>query len=265
MDVNDFAKMKRLKRPIKMITCYDYWTAKIIADTKVDCVLVGDSASMVMHGFSSTINADIDMMEVHIESVKRGINGKFIIGDMPFLSCRKSITETMSSVEKLMKAGAHSIKLEGLIGNEKVIKHIVDSGIPVMGHIGFTPQSVNMFGNKIVQGKNDKTTHQLLYSAKILEDLGCFAIVLECMPANLVKQITEKLSIPTIGIGAGPDTSGQVLVLQDLLGSDPEFNPLFLKKYLNIHELIKKAVNAYCIDVDEKKFPSNVYSYGGNK
>ena len=250
MDVNNFLKMKQQGKSIKIITCYDYWTAKIISETNVDCVLVGDSASMVMHGYDSTILADIKMMELHIKAVKKGLNNKFIIGDMPFLSYRKSLNETMDAVEKLMKAGAHSIKLEGIIGNEELIKHIIASGIPVMGHLGFTPQSINMFGNSIVQGKEKQAAQELLQSAKKLEDLGCFAVVLECVTATLAKQITDTLSIPTIGIGAGANTSGQVLVLQDLLGSDPEFNPKFLKKYLNINGLIKDAVNQYCLDVD---------------
>jgi len=262
MDINDFLKMKLQAKPIKMITCYDYWSSKIIAETNIDCVLVGDSASMVMHGYDSTIGANVEMIETHIKAVKKGINNKFIIGDMPFLSYRKSITETMYAVEKLMKAGAASIKLEGLDGNQKSIKHIIDSGVPVMGHLGFTPQSINVFGNQIIQGKEENKANQLIEAAKELEDLGCFAVVLECIPNKISKKITEKLSIPTIGIGAGSSTSGQVLVLQDLLGCDHKFQPKFLKKYLNLHDLIKKAVNDYCKDVDNKIFPSCQHSYG---
>lgn len=262
MNINDFLKMKQQSKPIKMITCYDYWSAKILAETNVDCVLVGDSSAMIMHGFDSTVYADTSMIETHIKAVKKGINDKFIIGDMPFLSYRKSLGLAMDSVEKLMKAGAHSVKLEGLIGNEELIKHIIASGVPVMGHLGFTPQSINMFGNSIIQGKEEQAAQELINSAKKLEDLGCFAIVLECIPTMLAKNITDILAIPTIGIGAGSSTSGQVLVLQDLLGSDPDFNPKFLKKYLNIHGLIKEAVNQYCLDVDADRFPSKEHSYG---
>jgi 3-methyl-2-oxobutanoate hydroxymethyltransferase len=257
MNINDFLTAKT----IKMITCYDYWTAKIIAETDIDCVLIGDSASMVMHGFESTVSADIEMMVAHTRAVKRGIKDKFLIGDMPFLSYRKSLAETMDAVEKLMKAGAHSIKLEGLVGNEELIKHIIASGVPVMGHLGFTPQSTNLFGKSIVQGKDTQSAQLLIESAKALEDLGCFSIVLECIPEDLSKQITDLLSIPTIGIGAGPHTSGQVLVLQALLGCNPDFNPKFLKKYLNIHGLIKDAVNHYCREVETGAFPTINHSY----
>ncbi len=262
MNINDFLKMKQEAKAIKMITCYDYWSAKILAKTNVDCVLIGDSSAMVMHGFDSTVSADTSMIETHIKAVKKGINNKFIIGDMPFLSYRKTLPLAMESVEKLMKVGAHSIKLEGVFGNEDLIKHIIASGVPVMGHLGFTPQSINMFGNSIVQGKGEQASQQLIESAKILEDLGCFAIVLECISSSLAKTITDILSIPTIGIGAGSGTSGQVLVLQDLLGADPDFNPKFLKKYLNIHGLIKDAVNQYCSDVDSGIFPDVAHSYG---
>jgi 3-methyl-2-oxobutanoate hydroxymethyltransferase len=262
MDINDFLKMKLQAKPIKMITCYDYWSSKILAETNIDCILVGDSALMVMHGYDSTISANVEMIEIHIKAVKKGINNKFIIGDMPFLSYRKSDTETMYTVEKLMKAGANSIKLEGLNGNQKLIKHITNSGVPVMADLGFTPQSINVFGNQIVQEKEESKVNQLIEAEKELEGLGCFAIVLECIPNKISKRITETLSIPTIGIGAGLSASGQVLVLQDLLGCDPKFHPKFLKKYLNLYDLIKKSVNDYCKDVDNKTFPSCQHSYG---
>jgi 3-methyl-2-oxobutanoate hydroxymethyltransferase len=261
MNINDFSKMKQENMPIKMITCYDYWSAKIVAETNIDCVLVGDSSAMIMHGYDSTVFADTNMIETHIKAVKKGIKDKFIIGDMVFLSYRKSLSFAMKAVEKLIKAGAHSIKLEGVIGNEELIKHIVASGVPVMGHIGFTPQSINVFGNAVVQGKEKQGAQELIKSAKILEDLGCFSIVLECIPSQLASNITDALSIPTIGIGAGSGTSGQVLVLQDLLGADPDFNPKFLKKYLNIHGLIKDAINQYCQDVDTKLFPDINHAY----
>ncbi|MFN7039212.1 MAG: 3-methyl-2-oxobutanoate hydroxymethyltransferase [Alphaproteobacteria bacterium] len=265
MDINDFYKMKQNNQPIRMITCYDYWSAKIIADTNIDCVLVGDSAAMVMHGADSTTYADIEMIVVHIKAVKNGIPHKFIIGDLPFLSYRKSLNKAMIAVEKIIKAGANAVKLEGIEGNEKIVKHIIESGIPVMGHLGFTPQSVNIFGNKIVQGKNTEQAEKLMKDTKMVEELGCFALVLECIPSNLAKKITDSLSIPTIGIGAGPHTSGQVLVLQDMLGANPNFNPKFLKKYADIYSIIKDSINAYCHEVDTHVFPSKEHCYAEGK
>jgi 3-methyl-2-oxobutanoate hydroxymethyltransferase len=260
MDINKFYSMKQECKSIKMITCYDYWSAKIIAQTNIDCVLVGDSAAMVMHGEKDTITANIDMMTNHIKAVANGIGNKFIIGDMPFLSYAKSISETMQVVEKIMQSGANAIKLEGVNGYESIIKHIVNSGVPVMGHIGFTPQSANMFGNKIVRGRGDQAK-ALIADAKKLQDLGCFSIVLECVPPNIARDVTNILDIPTIGIGAGSHTSGQVLVLQDMLGANQEFKPKFLKQYLNITDLIKNAVNEYCFEVDQGIFPTQEHCY----
>ena len=265
MNIKDFKTCKQAGWLIKMITCYDYWTAKILANTNIDCILVGDSAAMVMHGHDSTIPANVDMLASHIRAVKLGIGDKFIIGDLPFMSYRKSLGEAMSAIEVFMKAGANAIKLEGVLGNEDIIKHIISSGVPVMGHLGFTPQSINMYGASYVQGKGDFQAKQLMEAAKKLEDLGCFSIVLECIPHLLAAEITNALSIPTIGIGAGNKTSGQVLVLQDLIGADPSFNPKFLKKYLDVSTLIKNAVNAYCSDVDAKIFPDMAHSYSEAK
>jgi 3-methyl-2-oxobutanoate hydroxymethyltransferase len=205
------------------------------------------------------------MLASHIRSVKSGIGGKFIIGDLPFMSYRKSLSEAMSAIEVFMKAGANAIKLEGVLGNEEIIKHIIASGVPVMGHLGFTPQSINMYGSSYVQGKGESQAKQLMEAAKKLEDLGCFSMVLECIPHLLAEEITNSLSIPTIGIGAGNKTSGQVLVLQDLIGADPSFNPKFLKKYLDVSTLIKDAVNTYCSDVDSSIFPDMEHSYSEAK
>ena len=265
MNIKDFQAMKQAGAPIKMITCYDHWSAKILANTNINCILVGDSAAMVMHGHDSTIPADIEMLATHIRAVRSGIGKKFVIGDLPFMSYRKSLSEAMAAVEIFMKAGANSIKLEGVLGNEEIIKHIISSGVPVMGHLGFTPQSINMYGTSYVQGKGESQAKQLMEAAKKLEDLGCFSIVLECIPHLLAEEVTNALSIPTIGIGAGNKTSGQVLVLQDLIGADPSFNPKFLKKYLDISTLIKDAVNSYCSDVDSRVFPDIAHSYSEAK
>lgn len=259
--INDFALKKNNNEPISMITCYDYWSAVIINETEIDAVLVGDSAAMVMHGFDTTVNAEVEMMAYHLAAVKRGIKDKFLIVDLPFLAHRKSDQYAMEIVDKYLKLGANAVKIEGAGSNLKIINHIVESGVPVMGHIGLTPQSVNSIGGFLVQGKNDETAKQLIEDAKALENAGCFSIVLELIPAQLAKQITELINISTIGIGAGSQTSGQILVLQDLLGLSKSFNPKFLRKYLNGFELIKTALNNYDQDVKKKLFPGEKESY----
>ena len=249
------------QKKISVVTCYDYWSAKIIANSNIDAVLVGDSTAMVMHGFDTTTNADISMMEFHTAAVKRGANNKFIIADMPFLAHRKGTEVLMNSVDRLIKAGANAIKIEGAGDNLKIISHVVNSGIPVMGHIGLTPQSVNQFGGFNVQGKENETAEQLINDALALENVGVFAIVLELVPEIVAEKITKALSIPTVGIGAGNKTSGQVLVLQDLLGMNKNFNPKFLRKYLNGFSLITDALNEYDRDVKAETFPSKSESY----
>lgn len=261
MKINDFAQMKSEKKKISMITCYDYVTAKIIDKTEINSILVGDSVAMVMHGHHSTTAATIEMMATHIAAVSRGITKKFIVGDMPFLSYRKSLTDTMNNVQTLIQAGAHAVKLEGAAGNLDIIKHIVESGIPVMGHIGLTPQSVLALGGHKVQGKNQEAKKRLAEEARALEMAGCFAIVLECIPADLATEITQQLSIPTIGIGAGPDTDGQILVLHDMLGLQTEFKPKFLKHYLNSEELILHALNTYVHEVETQLYPADEHLY----
>lgn len=254
--VNEFFEAKQNKRNISMVTCYDFWSAKILSKTDIDAVLVGDSAAMVMHGYETTVNATIEMMEMHIAAVNRGLKNKFLIGDMPFLAHRKGIKETMNSVDKLIKAGAQAVKIEGANGQIKIIHHVVDSGIPVMGHLGLTPQSIHQFGGFKVQGKDEEVTHHLIDSAFQLQDAGVFAIVLELVPAKVAEKITNKLSIPTIGIGAGPSTSGQILVFQDLLGMDENFTPKFLRKFMDGSQLITESINTYNEEVKANTFPS---------
>ena len=261
MNVNDFKIKKGNSQKVSVITCYDYTFARIIDNTDVDCVLVGDSGSMIMHGYPSTVHASVDMMVQLTKAVSRGLNNKFIIGDMPFLSNRIGLKKAMKTVDLLMKAGAHAIKLEGVAGNEKVIEHIVESGVPVMGHIGLTPQSVNAFGGYTVQGKNTKKAEKLIKEAKTLESLGCFGMVLECIPSGLAKIITDSISISTIGIGAGPDTDGQVLVLQDMLGMNNEIKPKFVRHYLKGSELIHNALNSFHSDVLNLQYPLKEESY----
>lgn len=244
-----------------MVTCYDYWSARILAETNIDSVLVGDSAAMVMHGFQNTLPATVDLMASHIAAVIKGIGDKFVVGDMPFCSYRKDLASNIDAVQKIMQAGAHAIKLEGVIGNEDLIKHIVASGVPVMGHIGLTPQSIYQLGGFKVQGKTAQAEKILLQQAKALEDAGCFSVVLECMPTALAKSITEKISIPTIGIGAGPYTSGQILVLHDLLGFNKDFKPKFVKKYLDGAALMQDALNKYSAEVKAQQFPDQENAY----
>lgn len=261
MNILDFKRMKQANEKISMVTCYDYWSASIIQQTDIDCVLVGDSAAMVMHGHETTIPATLDMMAYHTAAVKRGANDKFIIADVPFLAHRKGFNEAMDCVQVLMQAGADAIKLEGAAGNEALIEHLVTSGVPVMGHLGLTPQSVHQLGGFRVQGKEQQAADKLLDNARILEKAGCFAIVVECIPSPLAKTVTQQLSIATIGIGAGNDTDGQVLVLQDLLGLSGEFNPKFVRQFMPGGDLMKQALNSYHREVKCRDFPAQAESF----
>jgi len=261
MNVIEFVQKKKNGEKISMVTCYDHWSAKILNTSTVDSLLVGDSLSMVVYGHKSTLSATPEMMAQHIEAVAKGAPDKFIIGDMPFPSFRLGKVEAMKTVDLLMKAGAHCIKLEGVDGHEDVIEHIIRSGVPVMGHLGLTPQSINLFGGFKVQGKNDSAAEHLVQQAMKLEALGCFSVVLECIPASLAQRITEAIEIPTIGIGAGLSVDGQVLVLQDLLGMNTDFKPKFLKTYMSGQQSIQEAVNTYDQEVKSKLYPSSKESY----
>ena len=261
MNVLTFRQRKQDRQKISMVTCYDHWSAKILNDTDVDCILVGDSLAVVMHGFDSTVHATIEMMELHVAAVARGAPDKFIVADMPFLSCSKGLETAMNDVHRLMRAGAHGVKIEGDKHQVEIIRHIVEAGVPVMGHIGLTPQSVHNLGGHRVQGKDEGKAANLLESASKLEAAGCFAIVLECVPVKLGACITHAASIPTIGIGAGPNTDGQVLVLHDLLGVNPDFKPKFLRQYADSRSMVSSAVNRFHTDVVERAFPSLQESY----
>lgn len=259
--VLDFQKKKSLNQKISMVTCYDYTSAKIVTASNVDCILVGDSVAMTMHGAETTLEATTKLMALHVQAVRKGAPSKFIVGDMPFLAHRGSLDRTMESVRLIMKAGAQAVKIEGIEGSEKTIHHIVESGVPVMGHLGLTPQSVHQFGGFKVQGTQPDAKAQLLDQAKRLERAGAFCVVLECMPTDVASYVTSNLQIPTIGIGAGNGCSGQVLVLQDLLGMNPEFQPKFVRQYLNGFELVKRALNQYDSEVKSGVFPSATESY----
>lgn len=261
MNILDFANRKSSGEKISMVTCYDHWSAKILNESDIDTILVGDSLSMVMHGFDSTIHATVPMMAMHTAAVRRGAPNKFIVGDMPFLSVRRGLETAMDGVQALMQAGANCVKIEGAEGQLEIMAHIVESGVPVMAHLGLTPQSLEAFGGHKVQGRNEGAAARIIDQAKAVEAAGCFALVLECVPAPLGKSITERLSIPTIGIGAGADTDGQVLVLQDLLGMDPGFKPKFLRHYLDGSARLETALNCYHADVLGGEFPSPAESY----
>ncbi|CAG2111484.1 unnamed protein product [Medioppia subpectinata] len=261
MNLLDFETKKLANEKITMLTCYDYTSARIVADTRIDCLLVGDSVAMTVHGFKHTVSATVDMMRAHTEAVQRGAPNKFIVSDLPFLSYRQSLDSSIRAVQALVQAGAHAVKLEGSAGNQPLIKHIVESGVPVMGHLGLTPQAVLGLGGYRVQGKTEAAAKHLLDSAFNLQDAGCFGLVLECIPALVAKQITQALAIPTIGIGAGPYCDGQVLVWQDMLGLTNGLKLTFVKQFLDGGKLCKESINEYNDEVKAGTFPQREHSY----
>lgn len=262
MKIHDFKKKKQEQSKICMMTCYDYPSACIINESKIDCVLVGDSVAMAIHGHETTIMANIDMMVLHTQAVARGLKQQFLITDLPFLSHKLSLSQTVKHTQQVLQAGAHAIKIEGGDSDScQRIAFLVQAGIPVMGHIGLTPQSIHQLGGYKVQGKNHLQAELLLQQAMELEQAGCFALVLECIPQALAKTITKALTIPTIGIGAGADTDGQVLVWHDLLGMQADFNPKFVKKYLQGKDLILDAINHYANDVHQVNFPQAEHTF----
>ena len=255
-------KMKLNGEKISMITAYDFSFAKIFDAAGIDVILVGDSASNVMAGHETTLPITLDQMIYHAQSVLRGIHHCFVVVDLPFGTYQSNSDIALASAIRIMKeTGAHAIKLEG--GKEAIdsIKRIVAAGIPVMGHLGLTPQSIYKFGTYNVRAKEDEEANKLRTDAKLLQEAGCFATVIEKIPANLAKEVSESLTIPTIGIGAGNYCDGQVLVMHDMLGINTEFNPRFLRKYLNMHEQITGAVQQYIADVKSKDFPNENESY----
>jgi 3-methyl-2-oxobutanoate hydroxymethyltransferase len=261
--VPEFRKRKLAGQKISMITCYDASFARIVNESPIDLILVGDSSAMVMHGHDSTIHADEAMIETHVAAVARTAKNKMIIADMPFLSNRMGIAHATAIAGQFLRAGAHAVKIEGIRGNEELVRHLVGTGIPVMGHLGLTPQFVNQFGGMKVQATSSEAQDLLIKDAKTFEDAGAFSLVLECVPNSIAKTVSELLAISTIGIGAGPHTDGQVLVLQDLLGFNPGFKPKFLRQYLGGYELFKGAFEQFHQDVTQGTFPNEKESYTG--
>ncbi len=262
MTTHQLQSMKDRGEKISMLTAYDYSYAKIVDDAGIDVVLVGDSASNVMAGHDSTLPITLDHMIYHAQSVLRAIDRALVVVDLPFGSYQGNSSEALRSAIRIMKeSGAHSVKLEG--GSEVIesVKRILSAGIPVMGHLGLTPQSIYKFGTYTVRAKELEEASKLKEDAKLLEEAGCFAIVLEKIPAKLAKEVAADLTIPVIGIGAGSDVDGQVLVLHDLLGVTKEFSPRFLRRYLNLYEDMKGAVEQYIKDVKSVDFPNENEQY----
>lgn len=257
MKIHDFKHKKASLSKISMLTCYDYPSARTIAESNIDCVLVGDSVAMVVHGFESTIMATMDMMTLHTAAVARGLNEQFLVSDMPFLSHRVSFADTITHVKRLIQAGANAVKIEGADADVcHTIQQLVSSGVPVMGHIGLTPQFIHQLGGYVIQGKEQEQATRILQQAVDLETAGCFALVIECVPSKLAKAITRTLSIPTIGIGASVETDGQVLVWHDMLGLQTDFKPRFIKQFAPGKEILLQAINAYVNEVQTAHFPS---------
>lgn len=255
-------RMKASGQKISMLTAYDYSFAKIIDGAGIDVLLVGDSASNVMAGHETTLPITLEQMIYHAGSVIRGAKRCLVVVDIPFGSYQSNSDIALASAIKIMKeTGAHAVKLEG--GEEVIdsVKKIISAGIPVMAHLGLTPQSIYKFGTYSVRAKEEDEANKLKKDAKLLEEVGCFAVVLEKIPATLAKEVSESLEIPTIGIGAGKYCDGQVLVMHDMLGINTEFKPRFLRQYLNLHELATKAVEQYINDVRKNDFPNEAESY----
>jgi len=260
--VKSLVDMKASGEKISMLTAYDYTMAKIVDGAGVDVILVGDSASNVMAGHETTLPITLDQMIYHASSVIRAIDRALVVVDLPFGSYQSDPKEALRSAIRIMKeSGAHSVKLEGGKEIKDSIKRILNAGIPVMGHLGLTPQSIYKFGTYTVRAKEEEEAKRLIEDAKMLEKVGCFAIVLEKIPAALAKQVSESVSIPIIGIGAGNDVDGQVLVLHDMLGMTHEFNPRFLRRYLNLYEDMTHAISQYVDDVKSRDFPNENEQY----
>ncbi len=259
---NSLLELKNNGEKISMLTAYDYTLAKIIDNAGIDIILVGDSASNVMAGHETTLPITLDEMIYHASSVVRAVDRALVVVDMPFGTYQGNSKKALDSAIRIMKeTGGHTVKLEG--GSEIIdsVKRILSAGIPVMGHLGLTPQSIYKFGTYTVRAKEEEEANKLIEDAKLLEDAGCYAIVLEKIPSKLAKKVAETLNIPVIGIGAGANVDGQVLVLHDMLGMNHEFNPRFLRRYLNLYDEITKGVKQYISDVKKVDFPNKDEQY----
>jgi len=255
-------EMKANGEKISMLTAYDFTMAKIVDSSGVDVILVGDSASNVMAGHETTLPITLDQMIYHASSVVRGVERALVVVDLPFGTYQSDPKEALRSAIRIMKeSGGHAVKLEGGSEIKDSIKKLLNAGIPVMGHLGLTPQSIYKFGSYTVRAKEEQEAEKLIEDAKLLERLGCFAVVVEKIPASLAQKVAEKLTIPVIGIGAGGGVDGQVLVIHDMLGMNNEFSPRFLRRYMNLYEEMTAAIGQYSKDVKARDFPNEKEQY----
>ena len=256
------SEMKQNREKISMLTAYDYTLAKIIDNAGIDVILVGDSASNVMAGHETTLPITLDQIIYHASSVVRGVNRALVVVDLPFGSYQSNSGEALRSAIRIMKeSGAHAVKMEGGEEIKESIIRILNAGIPVMGHLGLTPQSIYKFGTYTVRAKEEQEAKRLIEDAKLLDELGCFGVVLEKIPAKISKKVTSSVSCPVIGIGAGSDVDGQVLVTHDLVGLSTEFNPRFLRRYVDLNEIMTNAIKSYIKDVKNLDFPNENEQY----
>ncbi len=255
-------EMKMRGEKIAMLTAYDFSMAKIVDAAGIDAILVGDSASNVMAGFETTLPITLDQMIYHASSVVRGVSRALVVVDLPFGAYQGNSSEALRSTIRIMKeSGSHAVKLEGGREIRESVERILSSGVPVMGHLGLTPQSIYKFGTYVVRAKEEEEADRLIEDAKLLEACGCFAIVLEKIPAQLAAKVSQVLKIPTIGIGAGAGVDGQILVLHDMLGINKNFNPRFLRRYADIYEVMRQSIGNYVQDVRAQDFPNEKESY----
>ena len=260
--VKSLQEMKLDGEKISMLTSYDYTTAGIVDKSGIDVILVGDSASNIMAGHETTLPITLDQMIYHASSVIRAVERALVVVDLPFGTYQSDSQAALESAIRIMKeSGSHAVKLEGGKEIKDSIKRIIKAGIPVMGHLGLTPQSIYKFGTYTVRAKEEKEANQLISDAKLLEKIGCFAIVLEKIPSDLAKKVAKEINIPIIGIGAGNKVDGQVLVLHDLIGMTKEFNPRFLRRYMNLHDEMINAISSFSSDIKNGDFPNENEQY----
>ena len=260
--VKSLQEMKLEGEKISMLTSYDYTTAGIVDKSGIDVILVGDSASNIMAGHETTLPITLDQMIYHASSVIRAVERALVVVDLPFGTYQSDSQAALESAIRIMKeSGSHAVKLEGGKEIRDSIKRIIKAGIPVMGHLGLTPQSIYKFGTYTVRAKEEKEAQQLISDAKLLEKIGCFAIVLEKIPSDLAEKVAKEVNIPIIGIGAGNKVDGQVLVLHDLIGMTKEFNPRFLRRYMNLHDEMIKAISSFSSDIKSGDFPNENEQY----
>ncbi len=259
--VLEFKARKTSGPKISMVSAYTHWEARFLAASSVDCILVGDSLAVVLDGELTTFAATPETMARHTRAVARGADGKLVIADFPFLAARRGIVAAVDCAAELLRAGAHAVKIEGVDGHEDVLRHLTQSGVPVLGHLGLTPQSIHALGGYKVQGKNEPAATELVRQARAIEAAGCFGLVLECVPAAVAAGITAAIGIPTIGIGAGPDTDGQVLVFHDLLGLNPGFNARFVRRFADASTAVNNGLAAFAKAVAKGDYPSKKETY----